>query len=341
MRSSTQNGATISAADAAVVVAEIFSQEIKVEKVGIDDSFFDLGGDSLTAENIVLAVRKRFDVDLQTAVLLEAGTPRELAEMVLRTEQAQLARKLVVQMSVGAGGEPLAMIHGMSGSPLFANRFGAAVREKYRLVAVRGMGLELGEALHNDIGDITQAYFDGLVAATGRRPRFVGGICLGGLIAVEVGRLVHSSTGRRPSLVLIDPPPRGSAWLRPEKDNRMTERRQRQMDREVTFWQWMRDATAGIGMGQSLLGKKARREAFKKNLTRAVAGFSPEPFPCDVLVLASSEWGVQTVHDYQSWATDQMNVQIKVMPGRHQEFRDSNADAIDQEILAFLAKAQQ
>lgn len=318
------------------IIADLFASEIKAGKIDVDDNFFDLGGDSLAAENLILAIQKRFDIDIQTSVLLEAPTPRALGELVMRVRRAGLACNLVVPVSRGADREPLALIHGMSGSALFASRFSAGLRQRFSLLAVRGLGLEPGELPCEDLEEIVDNYFEGLGATAGKAPRFIGGLCLGGLLAIEVGRRTYAETGERPALVLIDPPPRGSAWLRPERDNRMTQRRQRQMARQVRFWSGLRDLCARLGLGQSLLGRKARREAFKKTLTRAVAGFSPAPFPCDVLVIASSEWGAQTTGDYQEWATEEMNLNIVTLPGRHKGFRQAHMNAIENAILGFL-----
>ncbi|WP_246749727.1 phosphopantetheine-binding protein [Mesorhizobium caraganae] len=53
----------------AQAIAGIFAQELQLASVGLDDNFFDLGGDSLAAETLVLAVQSRFGVKLQTSVL--------------------------------------------------------------------------------------------------------------------------------------------------------------------------------------------------------------------------------------------------------------------------------
>lgn len=87
----------------AAAIAGIFRAEIKLKHVGLDDSFFELGGDSLAAETVILAVQERFKVPLQTAVLLEAASPRELAALVEEHLPRSSARHLVVQVSDAAG----------------------------------------------------------------------------------------------------------------------------------------------------------------------------------------------------------------------------------------------
>jgi hypothetical protein len=229
------------------------------------------------------------------------------------------------------------MIHGISGSALFANRFGKRLKEKYAVMAVRGMGLEPGETPYAGVAEISANYFDGLTSATGQHPRIIGGICLGGLLAIEVGRLTYEATGERPALLLIDPPPLGSAWLRPMEDNRMTAQRRRQITRKVVYWRLLRDGLQAVGLGQSWIGRHTRQKAFKSMLVRAATGFSPSSYPCDVLVLASSEWSAGTVEQYKDWASDKTGIKTVVIPGTHDKFGAANMDAIDDEILAFLA----
>ena len=61
------------------MLAGIYAQVLGVERVGVDDSFFDLGGDSLLATRLVAAVNSSFDVDLGVRVVFEAPTVAQLA----------------------------------------------------------------------------------------------------------------------------------------------------------------------------------------------------------------------------------------------------------------------
>nr|BFE80841.1 hypothetical protein GCM10020093_034420 [Planobispora longispora] len=50
-----------------------------VDKVGVDDDFFDLGGNSLIAVQLVARIREHFRTELAVAVLFECRTVRNLA----------------------------------------------------------------------------------------------------------------------------------------------------------------------------------------------------------------------------------------------------------------------
>ncbi|WP_271621561.1 non-ribosomal peptide synthetase [Bradyrhizobium sp. CCBAU 51745] len=63
-------------------VAEIWSELLKVDGIGIHDDFFDLGADSLTATALVAKIRGAFSVELSLASLFERPTIAGIAEMI-------------------------------------------------------------------------------------------------------------------------------------------------------------------------------------------------------------------------------------------------------------------
>ncbi len=71
-------------------LAAIWSNVLKVEKVGVHDNFFELGGHSLLAIQIVSRIRAVFNIEVPLRSLFEAQTVAEVA-MVLG--QIQLARE--------------------------------------------------------------------------------------------------------------------------------------------------------------------------------------------------------------------------------------------------------
>ena len=72
------------------ILAGIYAQVLGVERVGVDDSFFDLGGDSLSAMRLVAAVNTGLDADLAVHVLFDAPT---IAQLAPRLSEAADRRK--------------------------------------------------------------------------------------------------------------------------------------------------------------------------------------------------------------------------------------------------------
>jgi acyl carrier protein len=72
------------------VLAGIWSEVLRVARVGVNDNFFALGGHSLLAMRVMARVWQTFEVALSLRTLFEAPTVGELAARVEATQRAGL-----------------------------------------------------------------------------------------------------------------------------------------------------------------------------------------------------------------------------------------------------------
>jgi phthiocerol/phenolphthiocerol synthesis type-I polyketide synthase E len=71
-------------------VSELWQQTFGIYAIDVDSNFFELGGTSLIAVQLVAAIRERFSVELSLTSLFEHPTIRELAEelqLLLRDDE--------------------------------------------------------------------------------------------------------------------------------------------------------------------------------------------------------------------------------------------------------------
>ena len=64
------------------ILAGIYARVLGVERVGVDDSFFDLGGDSLSAMRVIAAINTSLDAHLAVRAVFEAPTVAQLAARI-------------------------------------------------------------------------------------------------------------------------------------------------------------------------------------------------------------------------------------------------------------------
>ncbi|MGQ0774365.1 MAG: amino acid adenylation domain-containing protein [Pseudonocardiales bacterium] len=69
------------------ILSELFAENLDIQKVGIHDSFFELGGDSLSAARVTFRIRNTFRIDIPLREIFARQTVAELAEVVVALQR--------------------------------------------------------------------------------------------------------------------------------------------------------------------------------------------------------------------------------------------------------------
>jgi thioesterase domain-containing protein/acyl carrier protein len=95
------------------ILAGIYAQILGLERVGVDDSFFDLGGDSLSAMRVIAAINQSLDTSLAVRTLFHAPSVRSLSQQL--GQDANEVEVVPVEFLKDGTGSPLFCIHPASG----------------------------------------------------------------------------------------------------------------------------------------------------------------------------------------------------------------------------------
>jgi acyl carrier protein len=71
------------------IVAEIWSEVLGQQGIGVEDNFFSVGGHSLLATQVISRVRQRFEIELPLRVMFESPTIAELSTAIERERVQQ------------------------------------------------------------------------------------------------------------------------------------------------------------------------------------------------------------------------------------------------------------
>jgi len=189
-------------------LAEIWAQILGLEKVGFQDDFFELGGDSLAAADLVVQVQKVFGLTLSLTILMQAPTVESLAG-VIRRHNGVAAWSSVVELQPQGSRPPFFCVHPVGGEILcFVNlaREMAPDQPFYGICADRAGEVER-TAPH--IKGMAARYIEEIRRFQPDGPYFLGGYSFGGSVAFEMAQQLTAQGQNVALLAILDhtPPP--------------------------------------------------------------------------------------------------------------------------------------
>jgi acyl carrier protein len=87
-------------------LAAIWTEVLRVDRVGARDNFFELGGHSLMATQVLSRVQGTFGVELALRVLFDSPTVAGLAEAIVQKSLEQADTDLLAKLLAELEGEP-------------------------------------------------------------------------------------------------------------------------------------------------------------------------------------------------------------------------------------------
>ena len=181
-------------------IAGIWEDLFGVHPIGARDDFFDLGGDSLLAAALVVAIEETCGRAVPPSVLLEAPTVARLAAALSR-EEATFDDPLTALRASGSR-PPMFFVHNDHGRGLYTHALARALDPDRPVYAVHLH--RLPDALPATLEAIAS---DRLIAVRAERPHgpyVLGGHCHGGLVALEMARQLRTQNERVEAVVLVD-----------------------------------------------------------------------------------------------------------------------------------------
>jgi thioesterase domain-containing protein len=198
----------------------IWREVLGVADLGIDDNFFDAGGHSLLAVQVMARINQTFGRHLALATLFDHGTIRHLADLV-REEADDTRRSPLVAIQPNGTQTPLVFVHPAGGHVLcyypLAQCLGSA-RPFFGLQAVASNG----DGRPASIARMAEAYFQAIVDAHGDRLPILGGWSMGALVAFEIGQVYARERGLTPTVISLDQPaPLANTSCSPQADDNL------------------------------------------------------------------------------------------------------------------------
>ena len=318
------------ARDAAPPLAPLHSQILEIWKallgrsdIGIDDDFFEAGGDSLLATQMICEIEQATHQRIPPSALRNVFTIRDLAMTVLRGSPATM--ELVTCARQGHE-TSLFFCHGdYTSRGFYALRLADTLK--------RGQAVFL---LHPypqpdpdlPMEEIARAYVPHILQAHPNGPLYLAGHCNGGVLAWEIAHQLECLGREVKSIALLDTPSlnarpifRGIARLKNLAVATAPEKLSKKFARHSMRTVWGRERHAN------------------GPFSRAISNYIPPPTAARVLCIISEECSRKKTYSWMPWTRIAGDVCCKYVPGSHFSSITQHIDVVAQLLDDCISRA--
>lgn len=185
------------------LICRLFAELTGVDPVGIDDSFFAIGGHSLLAMRLIARLRHESGIQLPMRILFENPTPLSLAPYLDATAMPATYSPLLPLRKTGTRA-PLFCVHPAGGGGSVYKNLSDALGDDQPVWALQARGLEEGETFHKNLDEMVKAYIAALREVQPTGPYHLLGTSLGGLIAHEMTSQLERQGETVAALIMLD-----------------------------------------------------------------------------------------------------------------------------------------
>lgn len=191
-------------------LAAIWRDVLGLADVGVDERFEDLGGTSLLAAQLCLAIRDRLGLEIPIAAVFEAPTIERQADLLANREGPGRRRSPLVPVQAEGSRPPVFFVATGLGAIPRLGALAAHLGSERPVYGIRVVGLEAGEQAYDRTEEMAARNLEEIRRVQPAGPYHLLGECFSGLVAFEMARQLEDQGERVGLLGLLDtgaPPP--------------------------------------------------------------------------------------------------------------------------------------
>jgi amino acid adenylation domain-containing protein len=185
------------------LVATAWQDCLGVAQVEVTDDFFQLGGHSLIAVQVMARLAQETGQRLPLATLFEHPTVEKLAA-VLQMASPPAAWRSLVPIKPQGTKTPLYIVHGAGFNVLIFNALSKRVAADQPVYGLQAKGLDGIEEPSESVEDMAAHYVAAITAANPHGPYALAGYSYGGIVAFEMARQLMAAGKRVKFLGVFD-----------------------------------------------------------------------------------------------------------------------------------------
>ncbi|RAJ24747.1 amino acid adenylation domain-containing protein [Gelidibacter algens] len=167
------------------IIATIWQDCLKIDKIDANSDFFEIGGHSIVGVQVMARIEKETENRLPLVALLKHPTIKQLAAYM---DKEFITWDSLVPLKTGGTKPALYVVHGANHNVLMFNALAHRLDKDQPVYGLQSRGLSGVDEPHDSIDQMAADYIAEIVASNPDGPYALGGFSYGGIVAYEMAR---------------------------------------------------------------------------------------------------------------------------------------------------------
>lgn len=175
-----------------IVVKKIWEQVFHSNDFSINDNFFEKGGDSLMAMQMVAELKAHYGLHIPLQILFEFPTIKDLVNQICNLSYNNLKVRdnrllhAVVKLAKGTEKIPLFLVHPVGGSIFWYQKLAILLSGKYTVYGIQDLSLEGNKIRFKTLEKMAEFYLEEIAKVYEGNNYRIGGASFGATVAFEM-----------------------------------------------------------------------------------------------------------------------------------------------------------
>jgi acetoacetyl-CoA synthetase len=313
------------------LLAPVWQRLLQLSSIGVDDNFFDLGGDSALALELFNEIAEITGRELPPVMIYRAPTISALAALLDQPNTSRVPP--LVQLKSGSKQPPVFIAHGLGGSAMDFYQVVKYIQTSRAIHGLQAKGIDGVEEPQDRIEDMARYSLDAVRQLQPRGPYHLVGFSLGGLVTLEMAQQLLAEGEKIGLLAMLDSYPHVSRLSRGQR-SRLSGRQ---------AWDRLTRRLAWLGVSSprqttiEVTPSPAQRH-FRDTSYLALERYQPRFYPGKISFVRAAIPTDFPADPAAVWSGLAKEFELKTVPGDHLGIMTTHFESLASAISDFLQK---
>ena len=310
----------------------IWQRVLQLSCVGVDDNFFDIGGDSALALQLFNEIAVVCGRELPPVMIYHAPTITALAAVLEQPEIPSIPA--LVQLKAGYEDQPVFIAHGLGGSAMDFFQVVKYIETPKAIYGLQAKGIDGADEPFDRIEDMARYSLDAVRQSQPHGPYLLVGFSLGGLVMLEMAQQLISEGETIGLLAMLDSYPHSTRLARGERIRISIRQTWRRMARRLHWLGVKPPFETTVEAPTSPTMQRSRGSAY-----RALESYEPRFYLGKINFVRAAIPTDFPANAAAVWAPLAQEFKVEAVPGDHLAIMTTNFEALAAILSRYIREA--